>query len=89
MNSLYQEMMGNQVQNTQSGNMQSLRQMANAVRNSRNPQMMLMQLAQSNPQMKQAIEYIGQNGGNAKEAFYALAKQKANMAEMTKAGYRV
>lgn len=76
MNSLYQEMMGNQAQNAQSGNMQSLRQMANVVRNSRNPQMMLMQLAQSNPQMKQAIEYIGQNGGNAKEAFYALAKQK-------------
>ena len=76
MNSLYQEMMGNQVQNPQNDNVQSLRQMANAVRNSRNPQMMLMQLAQSNPQMKQAIEYIGQNGGNAKEAFYALAKQK-------------
>lgn len=76
MNNLYQEMMGNQAQNAQSGNMQSLRQMANVVRNSRNPQMMLMQLAQSNPQMKQAIEYIGQNGGNAKEAFYALAKQK-------------
>lgn len=76
MNSLYQEMMGNQAQNAQSGNMQSLRQMANVVRNSRNPQMMLMQFAQSNPQMKQAIEYIGQNGGNAKEAFYVLAKQK-------------
>lgn len=76
MNSLYQEMIGNQAQNPQNDNVQSLRQMANAVRNSRNPQMMLMQLAQSNPQMKQAIEYIGQNGGNAKEAFYALAKQK-------------
>ena len=76
MNSLYQEMMGNQVQNPQNDNVQSLRQMANAVRNSRNPQMVLMQLAQSNPQMKQAIEYIGQNGGNAKEAFYAMAKQK-------------
>lgn len=76
MNSLYQEMMGNQAQNPQNDNAQSLRQMANAVKNSRNPQMMLMQLAQSNPQMKQAIEYIGQNGGNAKEAFYALAKQK-------------
>ncbi len=76
MNSLYQEMMGNQAQNPQNDNVQSLRQMANAVKNSRNPQMMLMQLAQSNPQMKQAIEYIGQNGGNAKEAFYALAKQK-------------
>jgi hypothetical protein len=76
MNSLYQEMMGNQAQNPQNDNVQSLRQMANAVRNSRNPQMMLMELAQSNPQMKQAIEYIGQNGGNAKEAFYALAKQK-------------
>lgn len=76
MNTLYQEMMGNQAQNPQNDNVQSLRQMANAVRNSRNPQMMLMQLAQSNPQMKQAIEYIGQNGGDAKEAFYALAKQK-------------
>ena len=76
MNSLYQEMMGNQAQNPQNDNVQSLRQMANAVKNSRNPQMMLMQLAQSNPQMKQAIEYIGQNGGYAKEAFYALAKQK-------------
>ena len=76
MNSLYQEMIGNQAQNPQNDNVQSLRQMANAVRNSQNPQMMLMQLAQSNPQMKQAIEYIGQNGGNAKEAFYALAKQK-------------
>lgn len=76
MNSLYQEMMGNQAQNPQNDNVQSLRQIANAVRNSQNPQMMLMQLAQSNPQMKQAIEYIGQNGGNAKEAFYALAKQK-------------
>ena len=64
------------MQNPQNDNVQSLRQMANAVRNSRNPQMVLMQLAQSNPQMKQAIEYIGQNGGNAKEAFYAMAKQK-------------
>ena len=71
MNSLYQQLMQNSQPQTN-----NLQQMMNTIKNSRNPKAMLEQMMQSNPQMKQAIEYIGQNGGNAKEAFYALAKQK-------------
>ena len=70
MNSLYQQLTQNQPQNN------NLQQMANAVKNSRNPKAMLEQMMQSNPQIQQALNYINQNGGNAKDAFYALARQK-------------
>ena len=43
---------------------------------SQNPQMAIQNLMQSNPNMKQAIDYINANGGNPKEAFYKLAKEK-------------
>lgn len=36
-----------------------------------NPQMMLQQM----PQYKQVMEYVNQNGGDAKSAFYAKAKE--------------
>lgn len=29
-----------------------------------------------NPQFKQAMQYVNQNGGNPKDAFYKLAKEK-------------
>lgn len=38
--------------------------------------MLIMQMAQKNPNMKQAIDYINANGGDPKEAFYKLAKEK-------------
>lgn len=41
-----------------------------------NPQAAVSQMAQSNPQMQYVMQYIQQNGGDAKAAFYALAKQK-------------
>ena len=41
-----------------------------------NPQMAIMQMAQNNPNMKQALDYINANGGNPKDAFYKLAKEK-------------
>lgn len=34
------------------------------------------QAIQNNPQMKQVMEYINQNGGDPKTAFYKLAKEK-------------
>jgi hypothetical protein len=40
---------------------------------SQNPQAMLGQIAQTNPQLKQAIEMAG---SDPKTAFYSLAKQK-------------
>ena len=55
---------------------QGISQMAGMVQASQNPQAALDQLAQNNPQMKQVMQYIQQNGGDAKSAFYALARQK-------------
>lgn len=42
----------------------------------RSPQGMMQQMIRSNPQMKQAMDYVNANGGNPKEAFYKLAKEK-------------
>jgi hypothetical protein len=33
-------------------------------------------MVQNNPALKQAIDYVNQNGGNPKEAFYKLAKER-------------
>ena len=33
-------------------------------------------MAQNNPAMKQAIEYINANGGDPKDAFYKLAQER-------------
>ena len=71
MNSLYQQLMQNSQPQTN-----NLQQMANVIKNSRNPKAMLEQMMQSNPQIQQAMNYINQNGGDAKSAFYALARQK-------------
>ena len=51
-------------------------QMMQMVQMSRNPQMMLQQMINTNPQMKQAMEYINANGGDPKAAFYKLAEEK-------------
>ena len=71
MNSLYQQLMQNSQPQTN-----NLQQMANVIKNSRNPKAMLEQMMQSNPRIQQALNYINQNGGDAKSAFYALARQK-------------
>ena len=38
--------------------------------------MAMQQLMLNNPNMKQAIDYVNANGGNPKDAFYKLAKEK-------------
>ena len=53
-----------------------IRQMIGMLRSSGNPQAMLMQMMQNNPNVKQAMEIVQQYGGDAEKAFYALAKQK-------------
>ena len=50
--------------------------MVNMVKSARNPQTMLNQLMQNNPQYRQVTELINQNGGDPRRAFYALAQQK-------------
>ena len=63
-------------QNRMVQNLQPIKNMMNMLRSAGNPQMMLQQMMSQNPQMQQAIQYVNQNGGNAKQAFYKLAEQK-------------
>ena len=53
-----------------------LSQMIGTIKASRDPTMAINQMAQSNPQMQQVMQIIQQNGGDAKSAFYNLARQK-------------
>lgn len=53
-----------------------IRNMMNLVKNSGNPQAMLNQMAMSNPQVKEAMDYINKYNGDGEKAFYALAKEK-------------
>lgn len=38
--------------------------------------MMLNQMMQKNPQVKQVMDLINQNGGDAKSAFYKMCEEK-------------
>lgn len=57
-------------------NSNSLLGMMNQVKNSSNPKAMMEQLITNNPQFQNVINYINQNGGDAKTAFYNLAAQR-------------
>ena len=57
-------------------NLNQIKQMMNMVQSSRNPQMMLQSIAQSNPQMKQVMDIVNKSGGNPKAAFYKMAEEK-------------
>lgn len=52
-----------------------IKNMMSAVRSAGNPEMMLQQMAGNNPMVKQALDLVQQNGGDAKAAFMNLAKQ--------------
>lgn len=51
--------------------------MMSVVKNAKNPQALLEQmLSQKNPQVKQAMDYVKQNGGDPKAAFEKLAAER-------------
>ena len=55
---------------------QNVSQIKNMMRSMGNPQMMLNQMLTRNPQYKQVMNYIQQSGGDAKTAFYKMAREK-------------
>ena len=57
-------------------NLGQIRNMVNLIKNAGNPQALLNNMIAQNPQMKQAIQYVNDNGGNPKAAFEKLAKEK-------------
>ena len=56
--------------------MDPIRNMINTIKTAQNPQMMLQQMAQKNPMLQQAMQYVNQNGGDARTAFYKLAQER-------------
>lgn len=52
-----------------------IRQMISMVKSAGNPQLMLSQIMQMNPQMKQVMEIIQEYGGDANKAFYDIARR--------------
>ena len=63
-------------QNRMVQNLQPIKNMMNMLRGAGNSSMMLQQMTAQNPQMRQVMDLVQQNGGNAKQAFYKLAEQK-------------
>ena len=56
--------------------MGQIKSMMQMLRSAGNPQIMLSQMMQNNPQMRQAMNLVQQYGGDPQKAFYALAQQK-------------
>lgn len=72
MNSLYKEMMNNQ----NATQMNQVKQMMGALKSSRNPQQLLINMMGNNPQFKQMLQMIRQSGMSPKDLFYQMAQQK-------------
>lgn len=64
------------MESSQPNNLDQIKRMMNFVRYSQNPRMALESMIQSNPQIQNVMDIVRQNGGDAKTAFYNLAKQK-------------
>lgn len=62
--------------NNLSGQPSGIFGMINQIRNSPNPNTAMQNLISTNPQVKSVMDYISQNGGDARSAFYNLAAQK-------------
>lgn len=54
----------------------SLSDLYNQIRNSSNPNQLMQQFLNTDPRFQNIINYINQNGGDAKSAFYNLAAQR-------------
>lgn len=53
-----------------------IKQMFQMARSAGNPQAMISQMMQINPQMRQVMDIIKASGNDPKRAFYALAEQR-------------
>ena len=74
MNSLYQQMMGNQ--QLLNNNVSQIKNLMNVFKNSNNPQQLLMNMAKQNPQVQQVMNMIQSSGKSPRDLFYQMAQQK-------------
>ena len=59
----------------QAGRFGQIRNMMQMIRGSGNPQAMLQQMMQNNPQYQQVMQLVNQAGGDPRQAFYQMAQQ--------------
>ena len=60
----------------QGNNLQYIQMMKDSLRNSANPQATLQSIIKANPRYQNVMNFINQNGGNPRTAFYNLAQQR-------------
>lgn len=53
-----------------------LSNMIGTMQAAQNPEMAINQMAMNNPQMQSVMQFIQQNGGDARQLFYSMAQQK-------------
>lgn len=56
------------------GNLTNIKKSVDALRSLGDPDKALEQLMQNSPQMKQAMDYVNQNGGNPKEVCFKIMR---------------
>lgn len=70
------ETINNRSSQQPNNSLNGIRNMMNLVNNSNDPRAMLNYMMANDPRMKEVQSIIDANGGDAKTAFYNLAKQK-------------
>lgn len=50
--------------------------MINTIKSAKNPQMLINNMVNQNPQMKEVMKFVKDNGNDPKKAFYKMAEQK-------------
>ena len=70
------QMLGQSPQTALTAQIKPIKDMMRMVQTANNPMAMMQALADKNPQIKQTMNMIQQAGGNPRDAFYALAKEK-------------
>ena len=67
--------MANSLYNQLNKNQLSQNNMISMLKNVKNPQQLIMNMANSNPQVASVLKEVQANGGNAKDLFYRKAKE--------------
>ena len=70
------QQLGGKTASPQIPQMGQIKNMMQMVKAAKNPQAMMQMMAQQNPKMQQVMNFVQQNGGDAKTAFYKLAEQQ-------------
>ena len=69
-------MLGALNRNRLSGTLDQIKQQISSLQSLGNPQLALNQLLAKNPNMRQAMQYVQQNGGDPKQAMIKLAQEQ-------------